>query len=202
MTGDELAALGAAGLALWASATATDGIAGRLHAGGGPAAASEAARLYQVILMAKRAVAMLEDQHLALQEEAGQAPGHNPHAVLHLPSYVLSDRAAAEARAYTDRGFTVAPLPADGRDHTVGGACPACTADATAAAVAEATAAVGALLAAEAAARDTDPVVISANTAMAAAETIRRGHAGPGHDDGDACAYLASLLTERPGIPR
>jgi hypothetical protein len=42
--------------------------------------------------------------------------------------------------------------------------------------------------------------VISPNTAMAAAQAIRRGHQGPGHDDGDACEELASRIA-REGDP-
>jgi hypothetical protein len=36
--------------------------------------------------------------------------------------------------------------------------------------------------------------VISPNTAIPAAEAIRRGHKGLGHDEGDACVELATRL--------
>jgi hypothetical protein len=44
--------------------------------------------------------------------------------------------------------------------------------------------------------------VISPNTATAAAQAIRRGHQGPGHDDGDACEELARRLDREADLFR
>jgi hypothetical protein len=106
-----------------------DIITGWVRTGKNPGRVADA--LTRMIITVKAAVVTLEQVQLAAAEEAGRRPG-SPHGlVIHVRNDSADgravERAQAEMRRWHDRGYSVASVPEDGRDHPYSQVCVACS---------------------------------------------------------------------------